>query len=205
MEFIQTKDEISNNVNANLGIACGFGLIFKKEHIELFENGIWNIHFGKLPDIRSRHPIPWAFMLNHQEFWVSLHEINSEIDRGYLLAQKKVFRDLNDTHIDIERKFEEVIEELLIEGETNFINGNKTFLEEGTYYRNLSGEFKDINPLEYDAVFIFNLSKSLAKYGGFVILGKKYNECVFFNEEFPDFYDGYDLYKCKDNKIIAVK
>ena len=52
------------NSHFDVGISCGSGLIFKKRHIQLFDKGIWNLHYGPLPEVRGRHPISWGFLKN---------------------------------------------------------------------------------------------------------------------------------------------
>ncbi|WP_185150645.1 formyltransferase family protein [Cytobacillus dafuensis] len=206
IEFVSKKGDIQFHTNENLGISCGFGLIFNKMHIQSFKNGIWNIHYGKLPSIRSRHPISWAFLLGEKELWVSIHEINEKIDQGYLLAKGKVYRDLNDSHKEIEEKFESLIEaELLEQAVKNYLNNKKELLVGELYYENLINKFVSISPEDYDSTFLFHLFKSQKKYGGVKIQGRTYTTCHFFNRNFKELYEGYSIFTCKDGVKIGIR
>ena len=62
--------------------------------------GIWNIHPGDLPSYRGRHPISWAIM-NTKKIGISVHKINHEIDKGYLLSKTYIPRIKSDNENDI--------------------------------------------------------------------------------------------------------
>lgn len=206
IEFVTKRDDIQFCTSEYLGISCGFGLIFNKRQIQSFKNGIWNIHYGDLPSIRSRHPISWALLLGENELWVSIHEINEKIDQGYLLAKGKVYRDLNDTHKEIEGKFERLIEdELLEQAVNNYLNNKKELLVGELYYENLITKFLNIRPEDYDSTFFFHLVKSQVKYGGVKIQGKTYTTCHFYNNDFKHLYEEFTVYTCKDGVKICLK
>ena len=194
------------SAEGSLGISCGFGIIFKKKVIDKFELGIWNIHYGKLPDIRGRHPISWAFLRSDKEFFVSIHEIDEEIDQGYLLAQGSVRRSLTDTQEEIEHKIEQLLSDSLLKTAfENAMSGNRTPLGEGTYYENLAHKFDEVQPDRFDSVFMFNLFKSQAVYGGVRINGERYRECAFYHEDFPSLFSDYRVFTCNDGRKIAVR
>ena len=189
----------------DVGFSCGTGTIFNRHHMNLFDKGIWNIHYGPLPEVRGRHPISWAFLKN-LPFGVTIHRIDEEIDQGEILAKAYIERDVTDTQIDIEEKIEDVIcNELLRKAIENWKAEKVIGTPKGEYYESLMNEFKEINPGEYDSRYLFNLFKSQYKYGGVVIRDKKYEYCTFYNSDFPELYDGYDLFKCKDSILLAVK
>lgn len=192
--------------DASLGVSFGFGIIFKKAHIKSFKHGIWNIHTGGLPENRGRHPISWSFLNNCKKFIVTIHQINEEIDKGYSLAEGFVYRDLNDTQIEIDKKIEELLESVLIlKAFDNYSSGKKRKLEKGVYNKNLIGVYNSVLPEAYDSRFLFNLFKSQAKFCGVTVEGKQYIDCVFYNESLPEMYKGYDIFACKDGKKIGLK
>ncbi|NMC99882.1 MAG: hypothetical protein GYA62_09190, partial [Bacteroidales bacterium] len=164
------------------------------------------IHPGKLPDNRGRHPISWSFLTNCKKFGLSIHEINEEIDRGNLLAQTTITRDLLDTQLEVEKKIEIELEKGLIKKAiTNYFKGKKSEIGLGKYYESLVGKYKNLNIEEFDSKFVFNLFKSQFKYGGVIIKNKTYTECVFYNPNFINFYKNYDIYSCLDGEKVGLK
>jgi len=192
------------NSHFDVGISCGSGLIFKKIHIQLFDKGIWNLHYGPLPEVRGRHPISWGFLEN-LEFGVTIHQIDEAIDKGVLLAKAFVERDLNDTQDDIERKIEESLaDDLFYQAIVNWYGGQTHVLLEGKYYESLANKFNSINPSDYSAKFLFNLFKSQYKFGGVIINDQNYTQCSFYNPEFSDLYKNCVKFTCQDGVLIAL-
>lgn len=188
-----------------LAISQGTGVIFTQTQIDSLEYGIWNIHTGKLPELRGRHPISWAFLKNHERFFLSIHEMNAEIDQGYLLAEEFVFRDVNDTQKEIEQKFEKLIEDGLIRlAYTNYFNGQKRQLLKGTYTKSLIGGFDSIDPEKLSSEYLFNLCRAQATFGGISVRGKSYKKCVFIHPEFEHLYTGYLRFKCADGVEVGL-
>jgi len=72
------------------GICCGFMEILRQEIYELPENGIFNLHCGKLPQYRGRAPISRSIMNGEKELTVSLHKIDSGVDSGDILLTELI-------------------------------------------------------------------------------------------------------------------
>lgn len=192
--------------DGSLGVSCGFGIIFRRKQIENFAHGIWNIHFGKLPDIRSRHPISWAFLRADDRFHLSIHEIDEQIDRGHLLAENSIRRELHDTEAEVQAGLTALLEDGLFQAAVdNYRAGKKTRLGEGTYYESLAGKYEVVDPAEHDGEFLFNLVCSQAFHGGFRIGDRQYRKCVFVNDEFIEQYEEYDLFTCRDGVTVGLK
>lgn len=205
---VERKDDLENISfpDDSFAFSYGFGIIFSPCHIERFPCGIWNIHTGALPEYRSRHPISWALINGENRLGVSIHEINGEIDRGHLLAQTFVERDLHDTESEIVEKMENaLVEGLLQQAVDSYFDDRKQPLGSGCYHEQLSHKFKEISPSKYDSRFVFHLFKSQAKHGGVRIDGQQFVECVFYLSEFPEYFDGYRLITCGDGQQLGVK
>lgn len=200
------SDIVIAKTENSLGVSYGVGWMFKNRHIECFENGIWNIHTGKLPDNRGRHPISWSFLNNEKSFCISIHSINEEIDQGVLLAYGEVPRDIQDTQIEVEKKLNNLlIEKVIDDAFTNYYNDQGVILSKGIYNKSMIGLFPNINPSEYDAKFIFNLFKSQFIYGGITVNNTRYLYCDFYNECFSKIDDNAVVIICKDSKKLVVK
>lgn len=74
----------------SLGFIFAYGKMIPKEIIDLFENGILNIHFSLLPEYPGASPIQQALLDNKTETGYTVFEITSSLDQGKLLVQKKV-------------------------------------------------------------------------------------------------------------------
>ncbi len=173
-------------LDGELGICCGFGLIFSEERISNFRNGIMNIHFGKLPENRGRHPLSWSFLMNEFEIWASLHLINGEIDKGRLLHQFKIERSLDDDIQSAENRLLEKLANNLRVAIENLNKGQWTALTTGTYSVNLVGKLAALNPSEHDAVFLLNAIRSQKTYGGIEIGGNLITEAYVYHPAFSD-------------------
>ena len=72
---------------AATAISAGFGLIFKKRHLDCFSQVI-NIHPGCVFKNRGRHPLPTAILNGDKLMAVSIHEVTDEaIDAGRLISK----------------------------------------------------------------------------------------------------------------------
>lgn len=203
LKDLDEKLQIANKENS-IGISYGIGIFFKNRHIEKFEYGIWNIHGGKLPENRGRHPISYSFINNDKYFTLSIHAINEEIDQGYLIHEAHIERDINDNQKDILNKFDRCIEgdylDIAIE---NYFNNKLIELGKGNYNPNLCNKFNNINSKEFTSQELFSIFKSQIMYGPVCINDKKYVSCDFYHEYFVD--ENVDLVECKDCDFLCLK
>ena len=62
--------------------------IFKGDLLSVPHIACLNCHPAKLPDYRGVKPIFWAMLDGVEEFGVTVHTMTSEIDKGYIVAQR---------------------------------------------------------------------------------------------------------------------
>ena len=205
---VENRDELASALAAmagpELGISCGFGMIFRAEHLEHFPRGIMNIHFGNLPDIRGRHPVAWAFLLNHWRIGVSLHLVDEKIDVGELVHSFSVERGVSDTSEDVSDRIIERLPAELPDALAALEAGDLTPLEEGEYYPSLAGRYRTIQANEHTSVFLFNLFRSQCVYGPIEVDGTPYNNCELIDAALPP-PDGWDIVTCSDGSPVALK
>lgn len=72
-----------------LGFIFAYGKIIPKKIIDLFENGILNIHFSLLPEFPGASPIQQALLEDKKETGYSVFEITDKLDQGLILTQEK--------------------------------------------------------------------------------------------------------------------
>lgn len=187
----------------SLGISCGFGLIFRKTVIDRFADGIVNIHFGRLPEIRGRHPVSWAFLLNHRSVGVSFHLVDERIDVGLLLHEFEVDRALDDDIATVNARIVDRLATELPRALDALDRRDWTELDEGDYYESLAGALDQIDPAEHDAKYVLNAIRSQAAYGGIEIGGRRVVEGYVFDEAFAS--DSYAVIETRDGVRLMVR
>ena len=74
---------------AEMGLSVMFGYILRPELLECFPRGCINLHPAYLPYNRGAHPNVWP-IVDGTPAGVTLHEIDSGVDTGPILAQEEV-------------------------------------------------------------------------------------------------------------------
>jgi len=83
----ELKDKLSE---FDTGVCVGFMSILKKEIFSVPENGILNLHCGKLPEYRGRAPISRSIMNGEEFLTVSVHRIDEGVDSGDICKEYKI-------------------------------------------------------------------------------------------------------------------
>ena len=63
-----------------------------------------NIHHGRLPKQKGRASINWAIIMGRNNIYITIHEINKELDGGKILEQKKILISRNDNYLKVQEK-----------------------------------------------------------------------------------------------------
>lgn len=89
--YVNNESELNNSINkAKIGLAFNFDLIIRRNIIDKFENGIFNIHASKLPMDKGISPVLWAFARGDEEIWSTIYQINEGIDSGPIAKQFQI-------------------------------------------------------------------------------------------------------------------
>lgn len=75
-------------LQSSVGIVVDYGVIITQSVIDMFEHGIINSHFSRLPLWRGADPITFSLLSGNPQTGVSLMVINAELDEGQLIAQE---------------------------------------------------------------------------------------------------------------------
>ena len=73
----------------DLGFLLWWPTILKKDTLALSKGGFYNIHPSFLPYSKGKNPNFWA-LKNQDPFGVTIHKVNTEIDSGEIIAQKRI-------------------------------------------------------------------------------------------------------------------
>jgi len=207
LSLVEKENEILEEIPEGIewGISYGFGLIFKESTITKFQKGIWNIHTGKLPDYRGRHPITWAFLKGETKIGVTIHQIDKEIDVGKLLATGHVHREMNDGLNEIDSKIIFLLKnELIRTAIENFDKGKIRSIKKGEYLKPFFNGISIDSVNEINSSFLFNAVRAQSSYGGIRVEGKIYVDAYYYNDEFSKSLFGADIVKCKDGIKLAL-
>ena len=92
-EFIQDIKE----KEIELVVSIASPTIFKGELLQAPAKGCINYHTGLLPKYRGRQPLFWALLNDEEEFGITVHFMNHNIDDGPIISQKKITIDHQDS------------------------------------------------------------------------------------------------------------
>lgn len=81
-------------INPDLILSLGYRHILPSKILKLSKFGAYNIHKSLLPMNKGANPVFWT-ILNNQQAGVSVHQMNSKIDKGPVVMQKKINFDLS--------------------------------------------------------------------------------------------------------------
>jgi len=90
----------------DIGFSIFSSFIFKNQFIELFPNGLINLHFAPLPKYRGCMPISWAIINGEKNHGVTIHYIDEGIDTGDIISQVNIPIKNDDTALDLYKNCE---------------------------------------------------------------------------------------------------
>lgn len=88
-KLAETKDKIAS-YDAEIGVLVAYGKIVPQAVIDVFPNGIINIHPSLLPKHRGPTPIESAILNGDTETGVSLMRLSSKMDAGPVYVQQAI-------------------------------------------------------------------------------------------------------------------
>jgi len=74
-------------LQVDLGICFGFSYKIPASVFETIKEGVYNVHFGKLPEFAGPDPLFWAIKKEEKVVTISVHKINEKWDSGDLLIE----------------------------------------------------------------------------------------------------------------------
>lgn len=93
--FHNSRDFVSSNTPADLGILAAYGEIVPKEVIGYFPFGILNVHPSLLPKWRGASPVQAPIIAGEKETGVSIIKLDEKLDHGPIVSQFK--EDISDS------------------------------------------------------------------------------------------------------------
>tara|TARA_Y100000768_G_scaffold121427_1_gene89756 strand:+ start:2540 stop:3454 length:915 start_codon:yes stop_codon:yes gene_type:complete len=99
------KEKIYNFIKLlkpNLIVVSTFNRILGPKILNL--SNFINIHHGKLPKQKGRASINWALIMGRNCIYITIHEINSQLDAGKIIKQVKFKINPNDDYLSLQNK-----------------------------------------------------------------------------------------------------
>jgi len=152
---------------------------------------LYNIHFSLLPKYRGMYTSALPIIHNEKETGVTLHYIDSGIDTGDIIAQKKFNIDFADTAQDIYSKLIDNGTKLVIEwlpqllDEHSCILAKKQNVLEASYFAKTSINYKHLDiDLKQCAVSVYNQIRAFhfRQYQLPYVSGMKISKCEITNK-----------------------
>jgi len=95
INMLAIQEEIAAQ-NVERGILAWWPYIISEEVIALISRGFINTHPSYLPYCRGKHPYFWS-LVEEQPFGVTIHQVDTAIDAGPIISQRRIPIDWEDT------------------------------------------------------------------------------------------------------------
>lgn len=167
-QFIEDLSSGSRYVSTevDLYVVVAYGKILPEILINKPKLGTINIHYSLLPRYRGASPLESALLNGDTETGISIQQMAFKLDSGPILAEKKIFIDINETKEELKNKLISLGGDLLCEILPQILNKNITPKiqneSEATYCTKIKKEDGEIN---LDGDPIENYNKYRAFYG----------------------------------------
>lgn len=147
------------SMNPTIGVLASYGAILPKKIIDIFPNGILNIHPSLLPKYKGPSPIQNTILNGDTETGVTIITLDDKVDHGPIAAVQKITLNGNETTEDLKNSLftlgadlvEVIIQNLENGKETKFHNqdhANESFTNKITTE---DGKIDINNPPSYEA------------------------------------------------------
>ncbi len=118
-------------LKADLMVTCAYGQILTKEILDLFPQGVWNVHASLLPAYRGAAPVARAIMAGEKETGVTIMKTDVGLDTGDIfLADKTEILPL-DTCGSLTERLSLLGAKLIVEALDRIEKGSVTLTKQG--------------------------------------------------------------------------
>jgi len=117
----------------------GYGYIVRTDQLADVKYGVYNIHFGKLPQFRGPSPVFWQLKKGARELGITIHHMTKKVDGGPVVWQYTIPNQAHFTYDFINQMFGElqvkgVIEILDVINRGHTLPGNAQNESSAVYY-----------------------------------------------------------------------
>ncbi len=123
----KTEDLIPLIKDYDFGLSVGFMKILPESVFSATQNGMLNLHCGRLPQYRGRAPISRAIMEGEKSVMITVHKIDKGVDSGDVLEEFEIKLNDNDDVNTIYEKCCEASGKVAVKAIKKLANGNAHF------------------------------------------------------------------------------
>ncbi len=130
---IKLREDFSElkEFGAPLMVTCAYGQILTQEVLDLFPQGVWNIHASLLPAYRGAAPIARAIMDGEKSTGVTVMKTELGLDTGDMLVSREIAIENTDTCGTLTEKLSQLGASLIVEGLRLLEEGNISLVKQG--------------------------------------------------------------------------
>jgi methionyl-tRNA formyltransferase len=95
--FKSSKDQLQSELldwvdelKCDVGLCMSFPYLFPEALLKKFKKGLYNFHFGRLPEYAGGDPLFWTLKNQVKTAVISVHLMNTDLDSGQLMIQEQV-------------------------------------------------------------------------------------------------------------------
>jgi len=122
----KNKEELHNiikELKPDLGIVFAYGIIIKKETLEIPKHGFLNIHLSLLPKYRGSSPVLTSILEGDKKTGVSIIKITERMDAGPVIIQSEVDIEPSETTESLCIRLANLGASIILETIPEFISG----------------------------------------------------------------------------------
>lgn len=118
--------EAIRTVGAEYALVVAYGKIFPQELIDIFPQGVLNVHYSLLPKYRGATPLESALLTGETETGVTVQQMVKEMDAGDVVAQEVEPVAETDTARTLRPRLIELGADLLVRTLPGYLSGSVT-------------------------------------------------------------------------------
>lgn len=141
-------------LNPEIGVSAFFGHLLRRPVLDMFANGVVNLHPSYLPYNRGHSPNIWS-IVDRTPSGVSLHYVDSGVDTGDIIARREVAVEAGDTGETLYRRLESECVRLFRDTWPDVVSGHvvrtRQAADDGTTHRRR--DIAKIDRIDLDAAY----------------------------------------------------
>lgn len=125
---VRMEADMLRRVGADLMVTCAYGQILSQEILDIFPQGVWNIHASLLPAYRGAAPIQWAVINGESHTGITVMKTEAGLDTGDILLVRRTAIGAAETAGELSQRLSVLGAEAIVEGVRLIENGETQLL-----------------------------------------------------------------------------
>ena len=112
---VRMDADMLRSVGADLMVTCAYGQILSQEILDIFPQGVWNIHASLLPAYRGAAPIQWAVINGESHTGITVMKTEAGLDTGDILLVRRTAIGASETAGELSQRLSVLGAEAIVE------------------------------------------------------------------------------------------